>query len=106
MRKYLFGAAFLMLAAAGCKQDRNLTKATIMDTGDIASEGCGYILVLEDGTSKLRPRNLPSNFQHDGLKVKVKYDSDDRLNTERCRINNDYFSLQVIDLTVIKRDLD
>lgn len=104
MRKYLFGATILMLVAAGCKQDKNLTKATISDTGDIASEGCGYILILEDGTTKLRPRNLPSNYQHNGLKVKVKYDESG--DGERCRINNDYFFLEVVDLTVIKRDLD
>lgn len=106
MRKYLYGAAVLMVIAAGCKQDRNLTKATIVDTGDIASEGCGYILELDEGGTKLRPRNLPSNFQHGGLKVKVKYDRDPSHTTERCRINNDYFSMEVIDLTVIKRDLD
>ena len=104
MRKYLFGAAILMLVAIGCKKDKDLTNATIVDTGDIASTGCGYVLQLEDGTTRLRPRNLPSNYQHDGLKVKVKYDNSG--DGEICRIDNDNIFLTVVDLTVIKRDID
>ncbi|WP_157977241.1 hypothetical protein [Taibaiella helva] len=49
-----------------------MVEATVIDTGDITNEGCGYVLRLED-QALLQPEYLPSAYQHGGLKVKVKY---------------------------------
>lgn len=35
-------------------------------------DGCTYLLELQDG-SKLQPVTLPVEFQHGGLKVRIKY---------------------------------
>lgn len=110
MRKYLLGAAMLMIVAVGCKKDNGLKNAVVIDSGDIAvgtipgKNGCGYLLQLEDGGDLLRPKNMPSNFTHNGLKVKVKFDTDG--DGEICQINDKYEFIEVIQLTKIERDLD
>src|SRR5690554_6710725 len=60
--------AFLFTA---CK-DKSLVDATIINTGDITYEGCGYLLELEN-SELLQPLYLPGAYQHNGLQVKVKY---------------------------------
>lgn len=107
MRKYLFLAAIVLTAAASCKKDK-LTKATVVDTGDLAaggpSGGCGYLLKIEGENSLLRPSNLPSAYMHDGFKVKVKFDRDGH--GEPCQVYPQYEFIEIIQLTVIKADLD
>ncbi len=104
MRKYLLGAAMLLVVAAGCKKDKDLKNATVIDSGDIASTGCGYLLQLEDGGDPLRPLNIPSNFMHNGLKVKVKYDTNG--DCEICQLQSEYRCLEEVNLTIIKRNTD
>lgn len=72
MRKYLLGAALLIIIASACNKDRNYTRAVILDSGDVTLEGCGYLLLLENGEEK-KPVALPSAFQHNGIEVLVKY---------------------------------
>lgn len=103
MRKYILGVALLTLVAASCNKDKDMTNATVIDTGDIASEGCGYILKLDDG-SELRPMYLPTAFQHNGFKVKVKYST----NNEQfvCKVAPVNKVYEMIEISDIKRDLD
>ena len=71
MRKYLFSAALFVMAAVvvvSCKKDKDLKKATVVDTGDIAGGGCGYVLDVEGEGEYLRPSNLPTAYMHDGFK--------------------------------------
>ena len=105
MRKYIFGATMIILAAvAACNKDKDLMKAKVVDTGDIASGGCGYLLQLEDGGKIVRPWNLPSAYMHDGYKVKVKYDEDGE--GEVCRTYPVNEFIEIVQLTEIKADLD
>lgn len=108
MRKYLLGLVFALFAVCcivvvSCKKDKNMVKATVVDTGDIASNGCGYVLQLQDGTM-LYPKYLPSNYQNDGEKVKVKYNTDGEGTV--CRTYPLQNFLTTIDIVDIKKDLD
>lgn len=104
MRKYLFCAVLISLVAVSCNQDKNLTKATVIDTGDIAADGCGYLLQLDGESKPVRPSNLPTAYMHDGYKVKVKFDRDG--GGEVCRVYPDFEFIEIIQLTIIKPDID
>lgn len=107
MRKYLFSAVLIALSAVvvvSCKKDKDLKKATVVDTGDIAFGGCGYVLEVEGESEYLRPSNLPTAYMHDGFKVKVKFDRDGE--GDACQVFPKFEFLEVIQLTVIKTDLD
>jgi len=92
------------LVAVSCNRDKNLVRATVRDTGDLAAGGCGYLLELEGEDKPVRPSNLPTAYMHDGYKVKVKFDRDDR--GEACSVYPKYEFIEVIQLTIIKTDLD
>lgn len=66
---------FLLLALvsiSGCSKDELLTGyATVVDTGSFSSGGCEWAVVFIDGY--YQPRNLPPDFQVDGLNVFVTY---------------------------------
>lgn len=104
MRKYLLATVLITLLATACEKDTDLTRATVLDTGNISNEGCGYILQLEDGT-QLKPKYLPSSYQHHGDRVKVKYAATDE--SSECFADSSkkkFFA--VITIEDIKRDLD
>lgn len=95
-------AAIATLAA--CKKDKDFKKATVVDSGDVSSSGCGYILRMDDGSNQ-KPANLPSAYTHNGLKVKLKYHNDSGF--VACHaIDTSIHLLQVIVVDDIKRDLD
>src|SRR5690606_40011773 len=75
MRNYLVVALLFAIGVVACKKDKDMKKATVVNTGNIALDGCGYILRFEDGNF-LKPQYLPSAYQHDGYRVKVKFHSD------------------------------
>lgn len=104
MRKYLL-CAFVLVSvfAVSCKKDKGMEKATVTDTGDIAKDGCGYLLKLEDG-KLVRPDYLPSAYQHDGYKVKIKFNSDGE--GDICNTYPTKKFIENIQLTDIKRDQD
>ena len=104
MRKYIFCALIIALVAVSCNRNKNLLKATVVDTGDIALDGCGYLLKVEGEERLLRPSNLPTAYMHVGYKVKVKYDSDG--GGEVCSVYPKFDFIEIIQLTVIKPDLD
>ena len=104
MRKYLLGAALLSILAISCNKDKDMKDATVIDTGDIASGGCGYIIKLDEGGEELKPLYLPSAYQHNAYKVKVEYSTNGE--EQPCityPINKVY---QIIEITDIKRNLD
>lgn len=109
MRKFLLGIASLaVIGIASCDKDKDFSRATVIDTGDItadsnAIDGCGYILRLPDGTEE-RPEYMPSAFQHNGLKVKVKFHSSGVLDTCRFLPPRKFYERVYID--DIKQDLD
>ncbi len=78
-----------------------MVKATVVDTGDITYEGCGYLLRLED-SALIQPNNLPSAYFHNGMKVKVKYTHTGVKDT--CNYGTKVYDLATIEK--IKKDLD
>ena len=104
MRKYLLGVfVVLSVLAVACKKDKNMKNATIVDTGDIAKGGCGYLVRLDDG-SDLRPKYLPNSYQHDGMKVKVKFNRDGE--GDVCNTYPTKKFIEIIEIIDIKKDLD
>lgn len=105
MRKFLFGLAICAFFVS-CSKDGDMEKATVIDAGDIAAGGCGYILELTESKSQLRPLYLDSKYRHNGYKVKVKYNTRDEYgfctggwpDTSRTYI--------MIEIAEIKTDLD
>lgn len=104
MRKYLFGFVCLLMLAASCKKDKDMKNAVVVDTGDVASGGCGYLIKLEEDGSEKAPKYLPSAYQHDGYKIKVKFHADGEGTI--CRTYPLYDFVEVIEITDIKRNID
>ncbi len=102
MRKIILGVFTLSLISISCSKDKNYTSATIVDTGDISLNGCGYLIRLADGREE-KPLYLPSSFQHDGLKVLVKYHNTGIMDTCRNIPPREFYDQVVVD--DIKRDL-
>lgn len=102
MRKYFLGFAILATLAVSCKKDKGFIKATVIDTGDITTDGCGYILRYEDGNTD-KPDYLPSDYQHNNLKVLVKVHSSGILDT--CSFSTPRKFYQLIYIDDIKKDL-
>jgi hypothetical protein len=46
---------------------------------DVQLDGCKYMLQLESDNKRLEPEELTPAFQHDSLKVWIKYEVDDRM---------------------------
>lgn len=67
---------FIAILVEGCKTpepaavEPGTISATVIDMRKL--DGCTYLLELQDG-SKLQPATLPVEFQHGGLKVRIKY---------------------------------
>ena len=97
--RYLCIPLAILLLAVACRKDRNYTKATVIDTGNISTTGCGYLLLLQDGSFQ-KPDYLPSAFQHDSLKVK--FSSHDAGTQSNCRPQQ---PLEVIVIDDMERDL-
>lgn len=66
-----------MLLLYSCNNDQkdpNFESANgkIIDAGSEASDGCGWILILEDA-STYKPDEIPEEYREDNLKVNVVY---------------------------------
>ena len=103
MRKMLLGVVTLVFLAISCKKDKDLAKATVIDTGDVTVDGCGWLLRMEDGKME-KPDYLPSAYQHDNMKVKVKFHSVGILDTCKSLPPHQFYEMVAID--DIKRDID
>lgn len=62
------------------------TKATIIYTGDIAADGCDYLVQIDSATF-YHADNLPSKFQKNNLNVTVNYTPTEA--TFQCGMNPD-----------------
>jgi len=96
MRKYLLSAVLLTFCFTSCKKDKNYVRATVKDSGDVTSDGCGYLLRMEDGREE-KPQYLPSAFQHNDIEVLVKYHSTGILDTCGFTAPRSFFELIAID---------
>lgn len=99
MQRLLLPLSFcLMLLLSACDKYKDYTSATVIDTGNITSAGCGYLLQIGDGTL-IKPVYLPSAFQHANIKVLVKYSISGRSN---CNPQTGYDMAEIDDIV---RDL-
>src|SRR5580698_8586408 len=76
---WLFIAFLLLLVGSSCKKLENSTppktlktNAIIVNSGEIAADGCGWLIRLNDQT-EFSPVNLSADFQQDNLKVNITY---------------------------------
>lgn len=73
---YLLTVALLLTAtllAPSCKKrDEGFSQALVIQTDDLTSTGCGYLLRFGNGVM-MKPSNLASAFWQDSLPVLVKY---------------------------------
>lgn len=101
MKKYILPLLFLSIfSATACKDDKGMVEATVIDTKDLTHIGCGYVLQLKD-SALLEPINLPSAYQHHGIKVKMEYEHTGIKDT--CQFGTVIYDL--ISIKEIKNDL-
>lgn len=72
MKKIIPIVAILLFLFSSCKKEEQFESALILDLGDPALDGCGWVVELE-GTN-YKPLALNEEFQHDSLMVMIKYE--------------------------------
>ncbi|HET8573369.1 MAG TPA: hypothetical protein VFL76_05810 [Edaphocola sp.] len=73
LKKYsFFFTVIVACCLCSCSKEKNMVEATVVDTGDITYDGCGYLLRLND-SALLKPTYMPGAYQHDGMQVKIDY---------------------------------
>ncbi|RQO31989.1 hypothetical protein DBR32_04090 [Taibaiella sp. KBW10] len=100
MKKIVLAFGILGLSLASCHSDKNLVEAEVVDTGDISSDGCGYLLRLND-SALLKPLDLPSAYHHNGLAVKIEYSYSGKKDT--CNYGPKVY--EMVNITKIKKDI-
>jgi len=83
-------------AISACDKEGEFVNAKIIDGGDIAVDGCGWLIEVSSETFK--PVDLPEEFKVDGKLVEVKYDELDSM--ADCGFAQDVYS--EISITVIQ----
>ncbi|RYD55331.1 MAG: hypothetical protein EOP56_16515 [Sphingobacteriales bacterium] len=108
MRKYLFGLAIIAVCAASCEKDRDMEKATVIDTGDIAVGGCGYVLKSDNDGTEYMPSYLHSKYRHNGYKVKFKFDTrgEQFICKSGSHLADSNRTYMLVDVTDIKSNMD
>ena len=101
MRKVLLVLTAATFMATTCEKDKGYVSATVIATGDITQEGCGYLLKMTDGKLE-KPYQLPSAFQHNDLKVKVKLKASGILDT--CQFEPPHSFYELVYVEDIKKD--
>lgn len=71
MKKIILGLVFLFLVSCNSDDELEITKATIIDSGNPALDGCGWL--VRTPSEDYKPVNLPVEFEVDGLTVTVTY---------------------------------
>ena len=84
------------LAISACKKEDKFLYATVRDGGDIAVDGCGWLIEISSETFK--PVDLPEEFKVDGKLVEIKYDELDSM--ADCGFAQDVY--REISITVIQ----
>jgi hypothetical protein len=94
---YLAVAILSTFSFLACnKDDKDYKNAIVVDSGDLSSRGCGYLLQFEDGSIE-KPYQLLSAYQHNGMHVRVKYHVSDVSDTCGSAPPYSYYQLLIID---------
>jgi len=93
---FLFG--FLLSCAKNdMTVNQGLTKATVIDAGVDISDGCGWLIALDEGGT-YHPENLPSAVQKNNLQVWIDYAN--TTDTFHCGFaSTPYPSIRIINIT-------
>jgi hypothetical protein len=77
MKNLLFAFVLLIICSTSCKKADQSTQtninATIMDTGFVLSDGCGWLIKIDASGTSYHADNLPINYQKDKLPVIISY---------------------------------
>jgi len=75
-RNFYFAAivSIMTLGLVACNKQKDIRKATVIRTGDITYEGCGYLLKLDDDGELIKPNHLPGAYQHPNIRVSISFD--------------------------------
>ena len=72
---------------SACEKEGEFVNAVILDGGDPALDGCGWL--IEISSVSYKPQNLPDIFKVDSMEVEIKYN---KLNTKAdCGFAQDVF---------------
>lgn len=71
MKNILFIVTFFILASCGSDDEFVKHDAIIIDSGDPAQDGCGWLVRIN--SEDYKPVNLPEKFEVDDLAVIVTY---------------------------------
>lgn len=94
-------ALFALFLGSCKKDDDGFVNAVVVDSGDMSSQGCGYLLQLSNG-DVLKPYELKSAYRHNGLEVQIKYHLSDIFET--CGVGQSAeYNLIIIDDVKNKR---
>lgn len=69
--------AVFAFATFSCEKVEIVEEAIVLDFGDVAADGCGWLLELEDGELVHATNGIPENLQQDSLKVLIDYEAAD-----------------------------
>lgn len=74
LKALLFFSLLTAVALSSCKKDGEivLIEATVINAGAVASDGCGWVIRIND--VNYSPVNLDDKFKESGLEVKINYD--------------------------------
>lgn len=73
--KQSFIFILMIFAFSACKKDTQIKNenATITFTGDVASDGCGYLIKINSTGTSYHADNLSETYQKDSLPVTISY---------------------------------
>lgn len=77
MKKQFILFLVLLFVIFSCKKaDQSIEKeisATIMNTGSVAADGCGFLIKIDASGTSYHADNLPEAYQKDNLPVVINY---------------------------------
>lgn len=77
MKKLLIAFILLILASTGCKKSDRVTAedvpAIITYTGNIETDGCGFLVKINASGTSYHADNLPVDYQKNNLPVAISY---------------------------------
>lgn len=77
MKKLLIAFVLLVVASTSCKKSDQSTQkdisATIINSGNIAADGCGFLIKIDASGTSYHADNLPVDYQKDKLPVTISY---------------------------------
>jgi hypothetical protein len=75
--KSLICVIVILAIVSGCKKENGSThitpNAVIVFSGEIAADGCGWLVKVDGINEEYSPVNLSTAYQKDSLKVKITY---------------------------------